>query len=115
MIFNKMRLLLLFCLAVLFNACAVTGPVDDGFERDNEWVDNGRLGSDEWKTFSLPGVFGADKSSAEKQANITGSDEKTEFEQFKIWQKLRTEGEKSNEYQEFLQWLNFQKFKSSQQ
>ena len=41
-------------------------------------------------------------------------DEKAEFEQFKIWNKLRTEGAETAEYQEFLQWLEYQEFKASQ-
>jgi hypothetical protein len=40
--------------------------------------------------------------------------EQTEFEQFKIWSELRTKGVDSPEYQEFQQWLEYQKFKSSQ-
>jgi hypothetical protein len=42
------------------------------------------------------------------------SDEKAEFEQFKIWNQLRTEGVESEQYQEFLQWLNYQDFKARQ-
>ena len=41
-------------------------------------------------------------------------DEKAEFEQFKAWNALRTNGADSAEYQEFLQWLEYQKFKNSQ-
>ncbi len=42
------------------------------------------------------------------------TDEKAEFEQFKLWNKLRTEDRESEEYQEFLQWLNYQDFKARQ-
>ena len=41
-------------------------------------------------------------------------DEKAEFEQFTAWNALRTNGADSVEYQEFLQWLEYQKFKNSQ-
>ncbi len=39
-------------------------------------------------------------------------DEKAEFEAFKKWNRLRTEGADSAEYQEFLLWLEYQKFKN---
>ena len=38
--------------------------------------------------------------------------EKAEFEQFKIWNELRTKGVDSKEYGEFQQWLEYQKFKT---
>jgi hypothetical protein len=75
-----------------------------------------------------PGIF-ADQngesvltwSPAQKQAKSTpaepGSptpDERTEFEQFKKWERLRAEGEASAEYREFLQWLKYQQFKAAQ-
>jgi hypothetical protein len=41
-------------------------------------------------------------------------DEKAEFEQFKIWNELRTRGAETAEYQEFLQWLEYQEFKARQ-
>jgi hypothetical protein len=44
----------------------------------------------------------------------TLAQEKAEFEQFKIWNELRTKGADSAEYREFLQWLEYQKFKSGQ-
>lgn len=75
-----------------------------------------------------PGIFADDEgettlkwSSDDKQAasnpeasNVTALDEKAEFEQFKIWNELRTKGAETAEYQEFLQWLEYQKFKTSQ-
>jgi len=39
-------------------------------------------------------------------------DDKAEFEQFKRWNKLRTEDKESKEYQEFLLWLSYQEFKA---
>jgi hypothetical protein len=53
-------------------------------------------------------------STKPEQASSLALDEKTEFEEFKIWNKLRTKGVESEEYQEFLQWLNYQKFKTGQ-
>ena len=99
---NQKQLALFFFISLL-NACTVTGPADDGFEKDNEWVDNGRLGGGMI-------IF----SSKQKQANSIVLDEKTEFEQYKRWNKLRTEDKESAEYQEFLQWLSYQEFKAGQ-
>jgi hypothetical protein len=42
------------------------------------------------------------------------SDEQAEFEQFKKWDDLRTNGAESAEYQEFLEWIKYQKFKAGQ-
>jgi hypothetical protein len=47
-----------------------------------------------------------------EQAGLTEMDEKAEFEQFKIWNDLRSNGADSEEYLEFLQWLKYQEFKS---
>jgi hypothetical protein len=48
------------------------------------------------------------------EVSSTTTDEKAEFEQFKLWNKLRIEDRESAEYQEFLQWLNYQDFKGKQ-
>ena len=53
-------------------------------------------------------------ASAATSSSATLSQEKAEFEQFKIWNKLRTTGADSAEYREFQQWLKYQKFKSGQ-
>jgi len=42
------------------------------------------------------------------------SPEQAEFEQYKVWNELRTNGAESAEYREFQQWLEYQKFKSNQ-
>ena len=101
---NKKRLALFLC-TFLLGACTVTGPADDGYDNSNEWGNSGRLFSTEKKTIY---------NSEQKQASSTASDEKTEFEQFKIWNDLRTKGVESEEYREFLQWLNYQNFKAKE-
>ena len=109
---NKKRLGLIFY-TFLLGACTVTGPADDGYDNLNEWVDNGRLFSGEKKT-----LYNSEKKQASVKPEQTSSvalDEKAEFEQFKRWNKLRTEDRESAEYQEFLQWLNYQSFKTSRQ
>ena len=41
-------------------------------------------------------------------------DEINEFELYKNWKLLKSQGKDSAEYQNFLQWLEFQKFKAPQ-
>jgi hypothetical protein len=83
---------------------------------------------DDREEMAGPGIFADDDgetalkwSSDDKQAasnpepsNVTAMDEKAEFEQFKIWNELRTRGAETAEYQEFLQWLEYQEFKARQ-
>jgi hypothetical protein len=58
---------------------------------------------------------GADKESAKTtQTSAPALDEKVEFEQFKKWDNLRTNAAESAEYQEFLEWIKYQKFKAGQ-
>jgi hypothetical protein len=58
---------------------------------------------------------GADKE-ATKPVPVAApvTDEKAEFEQFKKWDNLRTNAADSAEYQEFLEWIKYQKFKAGQ-
>ncbi len=46
--------------------------------------------------------------------NKVKKEDLNEFELYKDWKKLETEGKNSAEYQEFLQWLEFQKLKAAQ-
>ena len=83
---------------------------------------------DDREEMAGPGIFADDEgetalkwSSDDKQAtsnpepsSVIALDEKAEFEQFKIWNELRTRGAESAEYQEFLQWLEYQEFKARQ-
>jgi len=108
----NIKQLTLFLFTFLLGACTVTGPADDGYDNSNEWVNNGRLLSKDTKTLYKSEQKQASLKS--KQASLMALDEKTEFEQFKIWNNLRTEGVETEEYQEFLQWLNYQDFKARQ-
>jgi hypothetical protein len=53
-------------------------------------------------------------TSAATSDAVVQTPEQEEFEQFKAWNELKSGGADSAEYQEFLQWLEYQKFKSSQ-
>lgn len=58
---------------------------------------------------------GADKEPTKAVvASAPVTDEQTEFEQFKKWDHLRTNAPESAEYQEFLEWMKYQKFKAGQ-
>ncbi|MCH7881908.1 MAG: hypothetical protein IIB69_10135 [Proteobacteria bacterium] len=106
---NKKRLVLILYIFLL-GACTVTGPADDGYDNSNEWVNTGRLLSNDVKT-----IYKSDQKQASvkpKQAGSMALDEKSEFEHFKTWNKLRAKGVESEEYREFLQWLNYQEFKT---
>ena len=83
---------------------------------------------DDREAMAGPGIFSDDDgepalkwSSKEKKSTPDPAqpdagvvDEKAEFEHFKVWNELRTKGVDSAEYQEFLQWLEYQDFKASQ-
>ena len=51
-------------------------------------------------------------ATAIEAAPVTTMDDKAEFEAFKKWNRLRSEGANSAEYQEFLLWLEYQQFKN---
>jgi len=53
-------------------------------------------------------------AAAPAQGDMTQAEEQAEFEQFKAWNRLRTEDPESPQYQEFLQWMEYRKFKSGQ-
>jgi hypothetical protein len=57
---------------------------------------------------------GSKKTVNAAAVSSTPSDEQAEFEQFKKWDDLRTHGAESAEYQEFLEWIKYQKFKAGQ-
>ena len=99
----------------------VTGYSSANLENLNETDDPGEampgpgVLADEQGETPLKLETGADKKSEKSaQAIAPVTDEKTEFEQFKKWDDLRTHGAESPEYQEFLEWIKCQKFKAGQ-
>ena len=74
---------------------------------------------DERDDMAGPGIFADDSGetvlkwdTGAQQPAGADLDEKTEFELFKQWQRLRTEGADSAEYREFQQWLKYREFKA---
>ena len=81
--------LLTICLLLLPLGCTVTGPADDGYERSNEWVDNGRLLADDTK-------------------EIYNTDTVQNYTTYQQW--LQARDQNSSEYQKFKQWQEFEEF-----
>ncbi len=80
-------------LVIVLSACVATGPADDGYENSNEWVNNGRLLSDDVKT-----VY----RSLENQA------EGMDYNAYDEWLKARESN--TVEYQRFKQWQEFEQY-----
>lgn len=103
------KLLIFIVPALLLGGCTVTGPADDGFENSNEWVDNGRLLSDDNSGYT---VFSSEK----KQAGRTTANTETEsplkdeldFVAYRQW--LNAKQKHSPEYRKFKQWQEFEEF-----
>lgn len=114
------RLPLLFLCSLLVAGCGAAnlGDIDETqSERDampGPGVFTGedgvaRFGVGEQGAAAEQGTEVADAAVAPAPGNM---DEKAEFEAFKEWQRLRARGAESEEYREFLQWLEFRRFKA---
>ena len=117
---NLSRLLPVVLLLLLNAACSGTnlGQIDESVDSREEMPGPGIFSNDEGESTLKWSKDGSDPSSTATAASTTAdtnvTQEQSEFEQFKIWNDLRSNGSESAEYQEFQQWLEFQKFKSSQ-
>ena len=108
-------------LLLLLNAgCsgANLGDMDESANPRDEMPGPGIFSDDEGETTLK---WSSDSKQAEAEPELaqsspdsTMSPEQTEFEQFKAWNELKGNGAESAEYQEFLQWQEFQKFKANQ-
>ena len=90
------------------------GQIDETQDHREEMPGPGIFSDEEGNT---PLKLSTDKNQPSVEAakvSSTTMDDKAEFEQFKRWNKLRTEDKESKEYQEFLLWLSYQEFKASQ-
>ena len=121
---NLCRLAPVVLLLFLITACSGTnlGQIDEsvdsreempgpGIFADDDGESNLKWSSDSSEPSSTATATAASASTA-TATNVT--QEQAEFEQFKAWNDLRSNGTESAEYQEFQQWLEYQKFKSSQ-
>jgi len=110
------RFVLTGFLLVTAAACSNTnlGNIDETDDPRETMPGPGVL-ADEQGESPLTLKTGADKEAAKPAAVAAPvTDEKAEFEQFKKWDNLRTNDADSVEYQEFLEWIKYQKFKAGQ-
>lgn len=90
------------------------GQIDETENPRDDMPGPGIFSDDDGET-ALQWSSDKDQTTAEvAQPSPTTMDDKAEFEQFKIWNELRTNAPDSDEYQEFLQWLKYQDFKATQ-
>jgi hypothetical protein len=96
--------------------CAGTdlGQIDETRDERDDMAGPGILADENGETTLKWEVGGEQAATAEGTPTAGELDEKTEFELFKKWQRLRAEGDDSPEYREFRQWLEFRKFKAAQ-
>ncbi|MCZ6579646.1 MAG: hypothetical protein O6927_09940, partial [Gammaproteobacteria bacterium] len=90
------------------------GQIDETVDDREEMAGPGIFSDDDGETALKWSNDPNQLSPKPEQSNVAVLDEKAEFEQFKIWNQLRTNAPDSAEYQEFLQWLEYRAFKSGQ-
>ena len=103
-------------LLVAAAGCSSTnlGNIDESEDHRENMSCPGVLADEQGET-PLKLKTGADKEAANPVVvGASDLDEKAEFEQFKKWDHLRTNDPDSPEYQEFLEWMKYQKFKAGQ-
>ena len=115
-IWRQRRTVLASILLVVAAGCssANLGNIDETDDPRETMPGPGVLDDEQGET-PLKLETGGNKTSATSvQASAAPLDEKAEFEQFKKWDHLRTNAAESAEYQEFLEWIKYQKFKAGQ-
>jgi hypothetical protein len=90
------------------------GQIDETRDERDDMAGPGIFAAESGET-QLKWEIGDDQPASEDQTPTAAVlDEQTEFELFKEWQQIRDAGIDSPEYQEFLQWIEFRKFKAAQ-
>jgi len=95
--------LLISLFPIVLYGCTITGPADDGYDNNNEWVDNGRLLDDETKV-----IYQTSTGNNSKVINAPNTGSESDFVAYKQWQKAKQDN--SPEYQKFQQWQEFEAF-----
>ena len=105
---------LLAAFLLLAAGCADTdlGRIDETRDERDDMRGPGIFAGEDGDT-TLKWEAGGKQAEAAAEPSAAG-DEKAEFELFKQWQRLRTEGDDSPEYREFRQWLEYREFKARQ-
>jgi hypothetical protein len=117
-IWQLKRAVLVSILLVTVAGCTSTnlGQIDETEDPREDMPGPGVLANEDGET-PLKLKTGNSKQPEKPKPVATGAeplDEKAEFEQFKKWDNLRTNEADSVEYQEFLEWIKYQKFKAGQ-
>lgn len=90
------------------------GEIDESVDSREEMPGPGIFADDEGQSALTWSNDNEDSVPKSSPSISSATQQQSEFEQFKSWDNLRTNGTDSPEYQEFLQWLEYQKFKSNQ-
>jgi hypothetical protein len=90
------------------------GNIDETEDPRENMPGPGILANEQGETPLTLETGGSKKAVNAAPVSSTPSDEQAEFEQFKKWDNLRTNEADSAEYQEFLEWIKYQKFKAGQ-
>jgi len=90
------------------------GQIDETVDSREEMPGPGIFADDKGETVLKWTSDSDDPEPTSEQIDLIATQQQAEFEQFKNWNNLRTNATDSPEYQEFLQWLEYQKFKSNQ-
>jgi len=90
------------------------GQIDESRSERDDMRGPGILADDSGETVLKWSSDKQQAATAANQATPPAAGDLAEFEQFKEWNRLRTEGRDSAEYREFLQWLKYQEFKAGQ-
>jgi hypothetical protein len=90
------------------------GQIDETVDSREEMPGPGIFADDKGQSVLKWSSDSEDPASTSKQSDSSATQQQAEFAQFKTWNNLRTNASDSPEYQEFLQWLEYQKFKANQ-
>jgi len=89
------------------------GDIDESVDSREEMPGPGIFANDAGESALKWSSDSNQSTTVAAQTDVTTAEQKAEFEQFKAWNELRTKGDDSKEYREFQQWLEYQKFKTS--
>ena len=98
------------------SGCANTdlGQIDETRDERDDMAGPGIFADESGETRLKWQVGGQAAVQSEEQPVTAELDEQAEFELFKEWKRLRASGSDSPEYREFLEWLEFRRFKAAQ-
>jgi hypothetical protein len=104
----------LLLLAVAGCANTNLGDIDESVDSREQMPGPGIFADESGESRLKWSSDGGESPAPAVPADSASAAEKAEFEQFKIWNELRTTGRDSAEYREFQQWLEYRKFKAAE-